>query len=268
MSTGNIFDGVEDTLYIPLAARIYVSEKFPHFFYDEKALSLKRHIQTDGIDNNSTEYFYMASVCRQQGIDIKIKKFLEKNKRGNVVFLGAGLETAYNRIKNKSANFYEVDLPQVIEVRKRVLGNAGNQKLISADMFDLNWIKKIDSSLPTLISAAGVYQYFDEYNIIDMIKRMKDQIPNGELIFDATNSKGLEYANKYVKKTGNKNAQMYFSVDNPKVFANKTNTKLLEVDGFFQGALKCCRGLKLITKIYMYFSDKWHRTLIIHLKFN
>ncbi|WP_197035195.1 hypothetical protein [Oceanivirga salmonicida] len=39
-----LLSGVEDTLYIPLAARIYVSEKFPQFFYDEKALSLKQVI--------------------------------------------------------------------------------------------------------------------------------------------------------------------------------------------------------------------------------
>ncbi|EQE70628.1 hypothetical protein QM9_0427 [Clostridioides difficile DA00238] len=101
-----------------------------------------------------------------------------------------------------------------------------------------------------------------------MIKKMKAQFPNGELIFDATNSKGLELANKYVKKTGNKNAQMYFSVDNPKDLADKTKTILLEVDGFFHGALKDCQGLKLMTRIYMYFADKLHRTVVIHLKFN
>ena len=32
MGEKNIFDGVEDTLYIPLSARIYASEKFPKFF--------------------------------------------------------------------------------------------------------------------------------------------------------------------------------------------------------------------------------------------
>ena len=76
-----------------------------------------------------------------------------------------------------------------------------------------------------------------------------------------------ELANKYVKKTGNTNAQMYFSVDNPKEFAKYTNTKLLEVDGFFQKALKDCHGLKLSTKIYMYFADRWSRTLVVHLRF-
>ena len=69
MNKENLLHGVEDTLYIPLVARIYVSEKFPKFFYDRKALSLRQYIPTDSIRNNTTEYFYMASVCRQQTID-------------------------------------------------------------------------------------------------------------------------------------------------------------------------------------------------------
>ena len=268
MSTKNLLDGVEDTLYIPLAARIYASEKFPKFFYDEKALSLKQYIPTDNIEKNTTEYFYMASVCRQQTIDKKIKKFLEENIQSNVVFLGAGLETAYNRINNAKSNFYQIDLPNVIDTRKKVLGNADNEKLISGDMFTLDWVKEIDISLPTMIVVSGVYQYFDEGKIIEMIKKMKSLILKGELVFDATDSTGLKLANKYVQKTGNVNAKMYFSVDNPKEFANITDTKLIEVDGFFDGALKHCGGLKFLTRIYMYFADKLHRTLVVHLKFN
>jgi len=61
----------------------------------------------------------MASVCRQQTIDKKIKKFLEENIQSNVVFLGAGLETAYNRINNVKSNFYQIDLPNVIDTRKK-----------------------------------------------------------------------------------------------------------------------------------------------------
>lgn len=76
MSKGSTLKGVEDTLYIPLVGRIYASKKFPEFFYDEKALSLEPHIPTDSIEKNSSEYFYMASVCRQHTIDGKIINFL------------------------------------------------------------------------------------------------------------------------------------------------------------------------------------------------
>lgn len=37
MNEKNVFKGVEDTLYIPLTARIYASKKFPKFFYDENS---------------------------------------------------------------------------------------------------------------------------------------------------------------------------------------------------------------------------------------
>ena len=97
---------------------------------------------------------------------------------------------------------------------------------------------------------------------------MKSLILKGELVFDATNSKGLELANRYVAKTGNTDAQMYFSIDNPEEFADKTGTKLIGVSGFFEEALKNCNGLKLKTKIYMYFADKLNRTLVVHLRFN
>ena len=195
MNEKNVFKGVEDTLYIPLTARIYASKKFPEFFYDEKALSLEKYIPANDIDENTTEYFYMASECRQYTIDQKIKKILEKNGLCNVVFLGAGLETSYNRIGNDKANFYQVDLPNVIDVREKVLGNAINEKLISGDMFTLYWIKGIDISLPTMIVVSGVYQYFTKEKILSMIEKMNEMIPKGELVFDATNSAGLKLAN-------------------------------------------------------------------------
>jgi len=268
MDKNNILSGVEDTLYIPLIARIYASENFPNFFYDEKALSLKQYIPENNIQSNTTEYFYMASVCRQCTIDEKIRKFLNENQNSNVVFLGCGLETAYNRIGNKTANFYQIDLNDVIKVRKELLGSGENEYFIAGDMFTLDWISEVDVYLPTMIVVSGVFQYFKEDKIVKMIKEMKEKLSKAELVFDATNSTGLKLANKYVQKTGNESAKMYFSVDNPSEFANICGAKLISVDGFFGSALKNCKGLSLKTRIYMYFADKLNRTLVVHLKLN
>ncbi len=59
-----------------------------------------------------------------------------------MVFLGAGLETSYNRIGNQIVNFYQVDLPGVIEVRKRVLGNAKMRNLYQEICLTLTGLKK------------------------------------------------------------------------------------------------------------------------------
>jgi hypothetical protein len=58
------------------------------------------------------------------------------------------------------------------------------------------------------------------------------------LIFDATNETGIKYANKYVKKTGNTNALMYFYVNDGIDFARKTGTVLIEERLFFTDARK------------------------------
>ena len=268
MNDTSSLQGVEDTLYIPLYARIYASKRFPDYFYDEKALLLEDSNSLKTIAENTFEYFNMASVCRQQTIDKKIISFLENNHACNVVFLGAGLETAYFRIRNDVSNFYEVDLEHVIALRERLLGHGKNEKLIGCDMFSMEWVKYLDTSKHTLIVLAGVFQYFTKERIIHFIRQIQSSIPKCEMIFDATDSIGLKRANQFVRRTGNLNAEMYFAIDNPYEFAKDANTKLLSVSGFFADALKQCRGLKLITKIIMFFSDRLKRTMVIHLRLN
>lgn len=195
-------EGVEATVFIPLMVRIAISKKFPELFYDQKALSLEKYISDDIIKNNSSEYSFMASVARCYMMDIKIKEFINKHKFCNVVFLGAGLETAYYRLNGstmENVSFYEIDLPDVITFRESLLGNSVNDYLIKADIFDLTWVKKLDSSIPTLLIAAGIFQYFNKEKIINFISEIKTLLVDLELIFDVTNRKGLDYANKYVK---------------------------------------------------------------------
>ena len=47
-------EGVSDTLYIPLAARIYSTQMFPEYFSDSVSLRLKREIPR-GITEGSSE---------------------------------------------------------------------------------------------------------------------------------------------------------------------------------------------------------------------
>lgn len=252
--------GVADTLYIPLIARIQISKRFPDFFYDEAALSLEKDLPENQIEKNSGEYFYMASVCRYQVMDGLVERFMKENERCNVVYLGAGLETAYWRLKPQTALFYEMDLPEVIAVRQRVLGQQERDRLIPGDLFDLSWADGIDKSFPTLLVASGVFQYFDETKICHLIQEIKKHFQNVELIFDAMNGKAIRYANKYVQKTGNTDAQMNFWVDDPKEFAEKCQIRLMEEKPFFTDARKKLKKrLSLYTKIAMWVVDEGSR---------
>ena len=116
------FDKVEDTLFVPMLGRIYASENFSNIFYDKKALELKNNLpkKIKGQDTQ-TQYTLMASAVRSLNMDRYVKEFLEKNPYGIVVNLGCGLETTYYRNDNKKSIWYEVDLPDVIDYRRKLL---------------------------------------------------------------------------------------------------------------------------------------------------
>ena len=107
-ATVDKFKGVADTLYIPLTARIYVSERFPEYFYDEKAVSLKNEIPYEAIASKSSEYFQMAGACRFYNTDRMIREFIGQHPTCNIVNIGCGLETSYFRLAPpEEVKFYE-----------------------------------------------------------------------------------------------------------------------------------------------------------------
>jgi O-methyltransferase involved in polyketide biosynthesis len=261
--------GVSNTLFIPLAARVFASKKFPEYFYDERSLAREKSMPGDGIQKKSSEYSFMASVARYYNMDNMAGNFISKHQRCNVVYLGAGLETAYYRLKNQKALFYEVDLPGVIDMRRSMLGEHENEMLIACDLFDTSWIDRIDTSFPSLLIASGVFQYFTEDKVMGFIKNMQARLKVAELIFDAANERGIKYANNYVRKTGNANALMHFHVNDGLDFSRKTDTVLLEERVFFTDARRMLsKKLGLYTRMAMRVVDAKKRAVILHLKIN
>ena len=268
----NECNGVADTMLIPMAARIYASQQFSEYFYDETALSLESKIPAETFERiwkSSSQYTMLASVARYYNFDEMIKDFCAKHEKCTIINLGAGLETAAFRLAEINAPFYEIDLPEVIALRKNILDTRENETLIGADIFKLEWTYGIDTSIPSLLIVSGVFQYFREAKVLTFLSELKQRFPQDELIFDATNAIGIKYANKYVQKTGNTSAQMYFYVDDGSAFAQKCGMALIEQRPFYTAARKMLRRkLKLYTRIAMKVCDDGGRTIILHLKLN
>ena len=263
------FEGVADTLYIPLAARIYVSKRFPDYFFDPKSLEMESAIPGDSIRAGSNEYTMIASAARYFNLDEMARAFIAAHPTCNIVNVGCGLETMFWRVGPDApdARFYEMDLPEVIETRQRILGTPERDELIAGDAFDLAWASGIDASRPTLVIVSGVFQYFHNADVLGFIADAKEAFADAELIFDATNSKGLEYANKYVKKTGNESALMYCAIDDPAAFAREAGCELIEVRPFYTDARRILKGkVDLYSKIAMAVADRTGRAFLLHMK--
>ena len=263
------FDGVADTLYIPLTARIYVSKRFPDYFCDPKALELESAIPNASILEKSNEYQMIASVARYDNLDEMVSAYASARPACNIINLGCGLETQYWRLADKlpEARFYDMDLPEVIETRRQTLGEAERETLIPGDLFDLKWADELDTSRPTLLTVSGVFQYFHNEDVLAFIAAAKERFGEAELIFDATNSKGIEYTNKYVQKTGNTSAMMYCAIDDAEAFAREADCKLLDYRPFYTRARKVLKGrVGLYAKVAMAVTDRTGRAFLVHLK--
>ena len=81
----DIFQVGELALFIPLEARIFVSKKFPEYFYDEKALELECHISDRQIRKKSSEYAFMASVARYYNLDEMTQASWYSHFPGNIL---------------------------------------------------------------------------------------------------------------------------------------------------------------------------------------
>ena len=264
----NKFEGVANTLFVPLVARIAVSKEFPEYFYDKKALELEPYLPDDAA-KGSSQYTNMASAARYYYMDQMVTAFAKDHTECNVVYLGAGLETAYDRMHKilPGVNWFEADLPDVIEERRRVFGQRERETTIPGDMFRMEWAKQVDNSLPTLLVISGVFQYFHEGEVVGFIQNCKAAFPGAEMIFDATSRAGLLYTNWFIKRTGNTNALMYFGIDDSKAFAEKCGTVLLEERTFFPDALKMLgKKLGFMTRMSMKTAERKKLVMILHLR--
>jgi len=262
------FEGVANTLFVPLTARISISKEFPEYFVDKKALELEQYLPDDAA-KGSSQYTNMASVARYYNMDQMVSAFAGAHERCNVVYLGAGLETAYDRLSSRLSGvfWYEVDLPEVIEARRKVFGTREREVTIPGDMFDMGWAREVDASLPTLLVVSGVFQYFHEEQVTDFIRSCGKVFPEAEIIFDATSTSGLRFTNWFIKRTGNANALMYFGVDDAGAFATKCGAGLLEERTFFPDALRMLgKRLGLVTRVSMRVAESKRQVLILRLK--
>lgn len=260
---------VSKTLYVPLGGRIYASEYFPDLFYDAKAIQLKNKIPQEILNYKlQSQYTFLASVSRCINIDNVIKKFLKQNPTGNIVELGCGLETTYFRVDNGLAKWFELDLPEVIELREQLIPCQERMAYLKESVFDPDWMERLSSELdkqPTLFVASGLFQYFAETMIIELLLDLK-RFQNSYIVFDAVSKTGMKRTRKYMKKMGRESALMHFYCDKAGDLVEKLggNSELILEKNFFQEINK--KGMNLVTKISMLVSDMFQMLKIIELK--
>ncbi len=260
---------IEDTLFIPLLGRIYASEHCRHILYDAKALSMKPRLPKEIlVHDKQTQYTLLASASRSANVDCHIRDFLTRKPHGIIVQIGCGLETTFFRNDNKKTRWYAVDLPNVIEYRRKLLLEPDREKYIAGDAFNGAWLRQIRIDAPAepiLVVASGFFYYFKESRVLKLISMLQGH-GDIELLFDAVNKSGMTLMKwKYMKDVGHENATMYFHIDSIDGFVRKIggNVKIRADEKLYSRIDKS--GLKISTRISMALADWFSMVKMIHL---
>jgi O-methyltransferase involved in polyketide biosynthesis len=124
-------------------------------------------------------------ALRARAFDDEVSRFLAANPDGTVVALGEGLETGFWRVDNGSVNWLSVELPEMAALRRELLPEAPNLRLIESSALDEGWMDEVDSSRGVLLTAQGLLMYFTRDQVYGLIDACRKRFPGGGLIFDA-----------------------------------------------------------------------------------
>ena len=112
--------------------------------------------------------------------------FLNRYPEGAVLHLGCGLDSRVLRVK-KASCWIDIDLPDVIDIRRRFYRHRPGYKMISADVTKPHWIEKIDISpqTPVLVIAEGLTMYFTYKENKALFNMFYEKFRYTEYVFDA-----------------------------------------------------------------------------------
>lgn len=191
---------VQRTLFLPLWGRAAESMKEHPLLVDKTALAIIQEVDYDfsRIANNISELSQIAWITRSVCVDEVVRAFIEKYPQATIVNIGCGLDTTFDRVDNGTLIWYDLDLPDVISLRKKFIKETERRRFIAASFLERDWLSTIEVNEQVLFVAAGVLYYFEEHEVREFLIRLADLFPGSELLMDVSSPFGVKVANRMV----------------------------------------------------------------------
>lgn len=177
--------GVAETFLIPLWARAVETKRSGGIIKDPKSVEIMDAIDYDFNRFEGAKMSQVGVSIRTMLLDNATKVFIEKHPHAVMVNIGAGLDTRFSRVDNGKILWYDLDLPESIEVRRQFFSDTDRCKMIAKSVFDFTWIDDIKSqSRPILFLAEGIFMYFDEHEVQQLLSMLHKSFTGSQMLFE------------------------------------------------------------------------------------
>ena len=130
-----------------------------------------------------------SHAARSWMFDEALKPWLAAHPQGQVIELGCGLETQFQRCERLGlcgeVHWLCVDVPEAIDIRRRFLPETERCRYLAKSALDLAWLEEAAPETPVFISAQGLFMYFEEAEVRRLVTTIFDRFADATLMFDA-----------------------------------------------------------------------------------
>lgn len=154
---------VAETLLIPLYMRAKESRREHPILDDKAAERLADSLEYDYTRFDGAKLSEVGCVVRGWYFDRAVKRFVDTHPRPVAVNVGCGLDTRFQRIGNGKAVFYDLDLPEVIALRRELIPEQAGNVYIAASLLETDWMDDLLRNHPDaefIFIVEGVLMYF------------------------------------------------------------------------------------------------------------
>jgi methyltransferase (TIGR00027 family) len=133
--------------------------------------------------------FVVFTALRTKRFDQYSTKFLQESPAGTIVNLGCGLDTRFWRIDNGRGNFYDLDLPEVIAIKRRLCTETDRYHMIASSVLDYDWMAGLrkQNTGPFLFLAEGLFMYLERDDVRNLVVKLQSEFPGSELVCEVVN---------------------------------------------------------------------------------
>lgn len=215
-------NGVAKTLLLTLVARAYDFSTPSPILRDPFAGEVVVRLDVDITEMVMTPTPSAAVAVRTSTIDRWTADFLQNTPDTTVLHLACGFDSRMDRVKwGRNTRWIDIDLPEVINLRRKVLHEslAGRDySLLGIDVLDEKWMHSFSAEGPVLVIMEGLLCYLPEDDVKRLIQRFCQTFCRGELLFECINSTTLQSLNerKPIQPISSTGVEFYWSVDDPK----------------------------------------------------
>lgn len=113
-------------------------------------------------------------------------QFISRHPGCTVINLACGLDTRFWRIDNEKCRYLELDLPEMIDLKKGILKEHLTYELISSSIFDTAWIDRVtaEGNSNFLLLAEGLFMYLPRQEAIGLFQEIGRRFTRSQLVLD------------------------------------------------------------------------------------